>query len=374
MPNAIAYELLVSGSATFADMTRPVGAGLPACTDTSENSRCRVIRINVLRFNPPPSPTNPWLTPSFGVAAEDAGWRLGTPFVWQAGTYTWTVRAVYAAPSGVRPPAVAVEAKSEWALPRSFSTTKFETARATMTNMETLRATTDSPITQRPGSWLWDFSDGDGDRHLTAMRTYWAARAVKDGAMAWPATKEATENSMRLSLSTYYNPRQVVQIVQNLIVSRIERAYNNNVPAQRGVAMPSPTLDMLQYRAQCKEFADRSILAAGGTTQTYGTPKIPTPTVGFNARPYMYAFYAPPGSASTHAAIVTGVKFSASGRPSVRITEANINTSRGGMPWSNPGGQIPWERTVGTRWSEVQEGFKPGNNYQSPARVVDAGI
>lgn len=189
-----------------------------------------------------------------------------------------------------------------------------------------------SPQSVTGSPWLTDTADGDGERIRMAIQdayNYWvgAGRPYLPG-LSIPSNVQVT---MRKSLSA--NSGKYTLSEQNAIIGRIGLRFNGTVPKKDD---DNGILAYLSIRAQCKESADRMVQAGGGTKRSYGTSAV----AKTNIRPGMYAFK----NGNKHAAIIVAVYWDANGQPTqLRLAESNWGTG-----WTNPSGQVPWDRIVAT--------------------------
>lgn len=125
--------------------------------------------------------------------------------------------------------------------------------------------------------------------------------------------------------------------------------------AQRLAAVPQndqQVLDFLGIRQQCVEWANASVaMPAGRGYRGYTSASISDAT---QIRPGMALV-----NGTSHFMIITNMYWNADGRPTrVRVAESNY-----GANWSNPPGQRPWERTIGSR--EVNVAGLIGGQYRA---------
>lgn len=164
--------------------------------------------------------------------------------------------------------------------------------------------------------YLTDIAYGDGQRIRDAMAVY------KDRNQVDNAT---TRRMMGAELDSYTNTH-----TKNLLVDRIIDTYSVPLPVTE-----QETLDRLGIQKQCLEWAVSTAIAGGGSAVGYSGSSVSTHLV----RPGM-GFY----NGNSHAALIIDVKSDANGVPThVKVAEANY-----GNGWTNPGGQVAWERTVQT--------------------------
>lgn len=181
-------------------------------------------------------------------------------------------------------------------------------------------------------TWLTDASGGDGAAMRLSIQRYhnWPGSRDAQGRPSRQRPPAATLDSMKAALANYNATDRTS------ITDRIIAVYNGSVPAT-----DQATLTYLGVRAQCKEWADRTVQTSGGTSRSYAT---------YNTRQVARLSDYTAGKGVTwnndrHIGIVTRVNRDAIGRLlSIEVTEANW-----GPGFSNPSGQLPWARTVGTR-------------------------
>ena len=163
----------------------------------------------------------------------------------------------------------------------------------------------------------------DGSRMLSAAQTY----------AAWyrnPAGVSLATVKTKMGNTLYTYPAGTVR---NALVDRIVARYNTTrtLPANAENAM----LSWLQIRAQCMEFAMRT----GRTCTSYytaGNKTVPAVDVPYVVRPGMLLY-----NLKIHAMVIEAVLFSGGRVVAVKVAESNNGTG-----WANPGGQVPWERTI----------------------------
>jgi hypothetical protein len=186
-----------------------------------------------------------------------------------------------------------------------------------------------SPQSVTGTPWLGDTSSGDGQRMRDAInevdRWYHAQSPLPAIPIASVPAAETT--ILRTKLSTYVNATGDA----DKLIARILAFYNPNATRP---TTDDQTLAWFGMRAQCKEYADRVVAAAGGTKKGYTTAGLG----GSARRPGMYAFRNDLG----HGALVLDIYWDATGTPTqYKLGESNWSTG-----WSNPKGAVPWMRTV----------------------------
>lgn len=251
--------------------------------------------------------------------------RSSLPNYWFYGTatYYWKVRAY--TPSG---------GWSAWSAPRNFTTTSTQ-LRSVVNNAMTYAGRASPQSYTSPGAWYTDMdapagsSTADFTRYSNAMTTLRNhVNSYAGGLTGWinagrPITT-AVRDSMRASLSSY-----PTIAVKDATIDQMRTVYAGSVPAAGDW---NGMLSLMRIRAQCKEFADRMVIAGGLRRNNYNSTHMPYP------RPGMYVFKTP----DIHAGIVRAVSYSSGGAATVMVIEANW------LPdvWDNPNGQTPWWRVV----------------------------
>ena len=258
-------------------------------------------------------------------------------FWWKAGTYYWRVRANTSAGGA-----------SAWSGFRTFTTgSTIQRAIVTAAN----NAVGNSPQSVTGSLWLTDMAGGDGNRIRTAITTFstWVNNSA-GGFNTWqrnrPAAPAATQTTMRANIicprntTTCLTPYSVADA--NNLIERIRLKFAGAVQNT-----DDTTLTLLGIRAQCKEFADRQVAAGSGTKKAYTAAGIGNLQ---DVTPGMYEFK----TDSSHSAIINAVKWDNAGNvTNVRVTESNW-----GNGWTNPGGQVPWSRTVTSTREIPMTGYK----------------
>lgn len=194
-----------------------------------------------------------------------------------------------------------------------------------------------SRLAHSGGSWQTDVADGDGQRIRNAFAVYGQWRTLNPGANPPADVLGRMHNALS---ATYQHAGQRTELV-----NRIAATYDNR--RARGLA-PAPqddqqVLDYLEIRQQCVEWANASVgMAAGGSYRGYNSPALSDVT---QVRPGMALRHG-----TSHFMVITDVFWNTNGQPTrVRVAESNY-----GAAWSNPLGQRPWERTIGSREINVE--------------------
>jgi hypothetical protein len=141
---------------------------------------------------------------------------------------------------------------------------------------------------------------------------------------------------MKNTLSTYANSRKDVR---PLIIERIMSIDNRFMPND-----DESTLQYLDIRKHCLEWAMTIAIQAGGKSRTFNDAE---PFLRENVRPGM-GLYCKSDLGGEHAMLIIDTKYDKAGKIThVKVAESNCGRGGGCNPWTNPGGQIPWERIVG---------------------------
>jgi hypothetical protein len=189
----------------------------------------------------------------------------------------------------------------------------------------------------RAASWLTDIAGGDGARMRSAIKIYdaWYRAPTKTKTLA------QIQDEMRGSFSgTAYSSAS-----KDLLVQHITSVYPT------AGALPTDdegTLRYLQIRKQCLEWAMTVALQAGGKAKTYGAS-----SVGIsNVVPGM-GYY----NKGSHAMLIVDINWDATGNPvQFKVVESNW-PSAGMTKWTNPAGEVPWERVVDARIVTPNSGY-----------------
>ena len=193
------------------------------------------------------------------------------------------------------------------------------------------QASPPSRLAHSGGGWYTDVADGDGARMRTAFAAYHNWRAGNPGGTPPSTVTDAMHHALSATYTTATHRAQLV----NRIIAVYEDRLNRNLPV-----VPQDdqqVLDFLGIRQQCVEWANASVaMPAGGSYRSHGSTRVTDLTL---VRPGMGL------SNGTHFMVITDVSWNAAGQPvQVRVAESNADSN-----WSNPVGQRPWERTIGSR-------------------------
>lgn len=229
-----------------------------------------------------------------------------------------------------------------WSSQTGFRTYSTQVQTMVVTLAEGYAVGSSPGLSQTGGCWLTDMAGGDGLRHRNAINKYdvWYRGYPNSGTLA----------NCKTQMFNCFSASAYSTASKNLIVGRIIAVYNG-IAANATVVVPtndSQTLSFLDYRRQCFEFANRIGVAAGGQCRPYSTGG----QSNANYRPGM-ALYKTDAS---HSMIITDIYWNSSGvATKVKVRESNYCTSCG---FSNPIGQIPWQRTVGSREVALSSAYK----------------
>jgi hypothetical protein len=128
--------------------------------------------------------------------------------------------------------------------------------------------------------------------------------------------------------------------VRAFIIDRIISINNDSMPND-----DESTLQYLGIRKHCLEWAMTIAIQAGGKSKNFSDTDI---FLSETVRPGM-GLYCKSSSGGEHAMLITDTRYDKAGKLT-HIKVAESNCARGGAcnPWTNPGGQVPWDRIVGT--------------------------
>ena len=138
------------------------------------------------------------------------------------------------------------------------------------------------------------------------------------------------------ALSTYANSKKDVRA---LIIERIMSINNRSMPND-----DEGTLQYLGIRKHCLEWAMTIAIQAGGKSKNF---RHGDTFISEDVRPGM-GLYCKSGSGGEHAMLIIDTKYDRAGKLThVKVAESNCARD-GCNPWTNPGGQVPWDRVIGT--------------------------
>jgi len=183
------------------------------------------------------------------------------------------------------------------------------------------------------GSWLTDTSDGDGGRMRVAINRY----------SAWYGTNPArrpTLDQIKNQMMGDFGGSAYDQTRKSMLVNQIVDKYNAAVkfgPIRLPIT-ENDTLYFLGIRKQCLEWAMSTAMSVGGQSKNYYAAGVTDPRA---FRPGMGLYK----NDHSHAMIIVDIRWDANGNPAeFKVVESNY-----GGGWQNPGGMVPWQRTIGTR-------------------------
>ena len=175
--------------------------------------------------------------------------------------------------------------------------------------------------------WLTDIANGDGERMRNAIRIYhnWRSGASYTG---------YTDSEIRNQMITAFNDSEYQDAHQGMLADRIISVYDGSVP-QSVPENDEETLQYLGIRKQCLEWAMTIAHDAGGAAINFANAGASVSEA--KVRPGM-GYY----NRGIHAMIIIDVYHDSTGTP----TELRVAESNYALKWSNPDGQVPWERTI----------------------------
>lgn len=287
----------------------------------------RVQDFSGFRENGGNSSCDPSLCVTFATAQTSVSKKNLANFWWKAGTYYWHVRS-----------STTINGVSDWSTTRSFTTTSLP---GIVTNAINAVGASPQSIVGHP--WVTDMDGNDGVKIRNAISVFnnWVNKAYGRYSIWVGKGKPKAPQNIQDSMRTYLKATYTKTNDQSALIERIQTTFAGSVPAD-----DNGTLALLQIRAQCKEFADRMVSSVtGGQTHNFPQGK----DISTDVRPGMYAFIET--AKVKHVAIITEVKFDGNGNPLAHLVESNW-----GQGWSNPSGQVPWERMINVRQQEVPIG------------------
>lgn len=206
-------------------------------------------------------------------------------------------------------------------------------------------------------TWLTDLEDGstyqlqDGARLRNAIRRYsnWDASPAssRETYASVKAKMEADIGQVdtgRSNPPALYDATRRAKLAAQIVAvwDAKKLAFNQRTPGALAPAVPSndqETMDFLGFRAQCFEWVASVGLRAGAKSISYASPGV---TNRLSHRAGMAMFWYTANGSGAHASIITSIESDASGNPTYyHVAESNYASG-----WQNPGGAIPWERTV----------------------------
>lgn len=198
-------------------------------------------------------------------------------------------------------------------------------------------------------SWYTDLEDGgtgtqDGQRIRSAIQRYanW-----KTSTAANRPTFAVVQGQMEADVGPVYDATRRSALAARIVAvwEAQQLAFNQRVVGAVAPTVPGTdqaTLDFMGMRTQCFEWVATVGLRAGARSVSYATAAVAR-VADHRAGMAMFWYTAKGGGA--HAAIVTSIELDAQGNPAYyRIAESNWASG-----WQNPGGAVPWQRSITTR-------------------------
>ena len=183
------------------------------------------------------------------------------------------------------------------------------------------------------GSWETDTAGGDGARMRAAISRYHNWYATNP-------TRRPTLDQIKAQMMLDFGGSAYDQTRRSMLVSQIVDRYNAAVrlgPVRVPIAA-NDTLSFLGIRKQCLEWAMTTAISAGGQSRNYYAAGVTDPRA---FRPGMGLYKNDHG----HAMIIVDIRWDTNGNPAeLKVAESNY-----GGGWQNPGGMVPWQRTIDVR-------------------------
>jgi hypothetical protein len=253
---------------------------------------------------------------AFSNTTTSAGAAKFGGFVFENATYYWKVRAV----SGT--------SRGPWSVPRSFSPAERPNVVA---QSLAYSVSPQSRVDRTDGgtvTWLTELDttlndNVDGKLLMSAYTMYGSAPLPRELGTVSSPTRLRTDMDKALTRTGGWAAAERAMLIDRIKVKYVAASLTRN-----------GLLATLAIRSQCKEFADRMVIAGGGTPRTYGAMG----AAKLDVRPGMYVVW----NTRDHAAIANAVYFDASGNVFAQLSESNWGNAWG----SNPKGQVPWSRVV----------------------------
>jgi hypothetical protein len=183
------------------------------------------------------------------------------------------------------------------------------------------------------GSWETDTAGGDGARMRAAINRYqnWY----------WTnSTRRPTIDQIKTQMMGDFGGSAYDQPRRSMLVNQIVDRYNAAVRLGpvRVPTTDNDTLYFLGIRKQCLEWAMSTAISVGGQSRNYYAAGVTDPRA---FRPGMGLYKLD----HSHAMIIVDIRWDASGNPAeLKVAESNY-----GGGWQNPGGMVPWQRTIDIR-------------------------
>ncbi|WP_157906365.1 hypothetical protein [Sorangium cellulosum] len=236
----------------------------------------------------------------------------------------------------------------------------------------------DSPISTTraafgAGRWETDLDDGDGSSLLSASQA--AVNASPEG------RDVAVARARTAVAATYTNSSDADALAEHIVRRVEEGAFDPNrggVDPARLTASDAKLLQALAFRAQCREWQERTAIEAarsvGAEIRTYRYEDAHLAAL----QPEQHRAGTGGYKGSSHAVLVTEILHSSTKGPLLyRVVEANV-----GDEFNQPRGQLPWKRRVSDRtlspteikdFSIASYDQVPENDACQPAGTGSAG-
>jgi len=229
-----------------------------------------------------------------------------------------------------------------WASQTGFRSAETALQQAIVRNASAMNGKSSGTSFYSPSKWGCDMDGGDGKRHRNAIKVYheWYLKNSVGKCVKTP-------ESIIKSMTSMFGSSKYSTNTKKMIVNQIIERYNNwFVPSSSVMSIRIPvtegeTLTFMDYKKQCFEWANSIAENAGGKVRPYNSKAVSKT----DYRPGMGLYHV-----NVHAMIITDIYWDAKGNPS----KAKVAESNYGKGWSNPGGQIAYERTVQVGAREVQ--------------------
>jgi hypothetical protein len=189
-----------------------------------------------------------------------------------------------------------------------------------------------SPGSTTYGPWQTDTASGDGARMRNAINIYANACYFRTGCNLTTVRSQM----FGAFASSAYGSTQKNKLIDRII------SYFDYFRTHYGPPLipwdDETTLRFFGIRAQCFEWVQTQVKAAGGRTKSYSTSGVSNAA---SYRPGMGLYR----TNATHAMIIVDIYWDRYGTPlKFRVVDSNY-----GSGWVNPNGEIPWDRHIRQR-------------------------
>jgi hypothetical protein len=188
-----------------------------------------------------------------------------------------------------------------------------------------------SPASTTYGPWQTDTASGDGARMRNAINIYANACYFRTGCNLTTVRSQM----FAAFVSSAYGSTEKNKLIDRII------SYFDYFRTHYGPPLipwdDETTLRFFGIRAQCFEWVQKQVIAAGGRTKSYSAQGVTTASY----RPGMGLYR----TNATHAMIIIDIYWDRNGNP-VRFKVVDSNYGSG---WVNPKGEIPWDRHIRQR-------------------------